>query len=421
VRTRLRDGRDVLICRKWSTTSGWANRLIGVRPLTVSALIVLLAAAPASARPGALDRTFADGGRVAFDPDGSGGFTAGLALRDGRRPLLSIGSADSGRATPSLLALTAGGRLASRTALPGVARLADGYALALTGSALSLTRLGAPAGVALTLPKVRGRAVAPDLNLHFGVDGKGRAVVVVGYRRSDAIRFLRDGRLDTSYGRDGVAAVGPVPASAVHVSRDGRLHVLGSTDTQDEEVRVFALGTRGRPVAGFRSRALLAGRFARLEDPSAIVPGPAGTIVIAGGAFDRSGWVVRLRRDGRPDRRFGDRGRTLIADFNPHEAVRDRRGRLVLAGHSDRSGNLWHAAVARLRTNGRADRTFGRAGLTVFALGRLRGVRLVDSEARHVAIDDRNRIVVAGEAYDNDYELRDDFGRSYPAVARLRG
>lgn len=392
-----------------------------MRPLTVSALILLLAAAPASARPGSLDRTFADGGRVAFDPDGSGGYTAGLALRDGRRPLLSIGSADRGQATPSVLALTAGGKLASRTALPGVARLANGYALALTGSALTLIPLGAPSGVALTLPKVRGRAVSPGLNLHFGVDGKGRAIVVVGYERSDAIRFLPDGTLDTSYGRDGVAAVGPVGASAVHVSRDGRLHVLGATDTQDEDVHVFALGPRGRPLPGFSSRALLAGRFARLEAPSAILPGPRGTIVIAGGAFDRSGWVVRLRRNGRPDRRFGDRGRTLIADFTPHEAVRDRRGRLVLAGHSDRSGALWHAAVARLRTTGRSDRTFGRNGLTVFALGRLRGVRLVDSEARHIAIDDRNRIVVAGEAYDDDYELRDDFGQSYPAVARLLG
>ena len=51
----------------------------------------------------------------------------------------------------------------------------------------------------------------------------------------------------------------------------------------------------------------------------------------------------------------------------------------------------------------------------------LRGVRLVASEIRHVAIDDRDRIVIAGEAYDDEYELRDDLGRSYPAIARLHG
>ena len=46
---------------------------------------------------------------------------------------------------------------------------------------------------------------------------------------------------------------------------------------------------------------------------------------------------------------------------------------------------------------------------------------LVASQARHVAIDDRGRIVIAGEVYDDDYELRDDLGKSYPAIARLHG
>ena len=54
-------------------------------------------------------------------------------------------------------------------------------------------------------------------------------------------------------------------------------------------------------------------------------------------------------------------------------------------------------------------------------IGVLRGVRLIASEAHHVAIDDRGRIVLAGVTYDDDYAIRDDLGRSYPAVARLQG
>jgi hypothetical protein len=54
-------------------------------------------------------------------------------------------------------------------------------------------------------------------------------------------------------------------------------------------------------------------------------------------------------------------------------------------------------------------------------LGAARSLTLVASEARHVAIDARGRIVVAREAYDGEYLLRDDLGRSYPAVARLQG
>ena len=76
------------------------------------------------------------------------------------------------------------------------------------------------------------------------------------------------------------------------------------------------------------------------------------------------------------------------------------------------------AGVARLSANGNLDRRFG---IVAKRLGSLRGVRLIASEARHVAIDDRGRIVIAGEAYDDDYGIRDDLGRSYPAIARLKG
>ena len=41
-------------------------------------------------------------------------------------------------------------------------------------------------------------------------------------------------------------------------------------------------------------------------------------------------------------------------------------------------------------------------------------MRLVASQARHVAVDDRGRIVIAGEVYDNEYLLRDDLGRAIP-------
>jgi hypothetical protein len=77
--------------------------------------------------------------------------------------------------------------------------------------------------------------------------------------------------------------------------------------------------------------------------------------------------------------------------------------------------------VARLTARGRADRSFGRRGVVARQLGAARGLTLVASEARHVAIDARGRIVVAGEAYDNEYLLRDDLGRSHPAIARLHG
>ena len=38
-----------------------------------------------------------------------------------------------------------------------------------------------------------------------------------------------------------------------------------------------------------------------------------------------------------------------------------------------------------------------------------------------LSLDDRNRIVIAGESYDEDYIQRDDVGLSFSSIARLKG
>ena len=91
---------------------------------------------------------------------------------------------------------------------------------------------------------------------------------------------------------------------------------------------------------------------------------------------------------------------------------------MVVAGSAEATHGSFQAAVARLSARGRLDQRFG---VVVERLGTLRGVTLVASQARHVALDDRGRIVLAGEVYDDDYELRDDLGKTYPAIARLHG
>ena len=278
----------------------------------------------------------------------------------------------------------------------------------------------------LTLPGViDGRAL--DLEAGgFGVDGRGRAVVTVAYSlglgkgwRTIAVRYRPDGELDPSYGRGGLARVGNVTVYPALVRRDGRLYALAGDDRRDTQV--IALDARGRRVPGFRTRTLMSRRFANYLSPHSIIAGGGGRLLVAGGGLYRSGWVVQLAADGRADRRFGDRGLSAIPDFTANTIVRDRRGRVVVAGSTDRSRGPFQAAVARLSARGRLDRGFGDGGVVSKQLGTLRGVTLVASEARHVALDDRDRIVVAGEVYDDEYELRDDLGRSYPAIARLRG
>jgi hypothetical protein len=351
-----------------------------------------LALAALAAAPGDLDRSFADGGRVAY-PSGTGGYATGLALRD-NRPLLSVTAP-----TPAVLRLTASGKVASRTA--GAPRFAGDYALTDAGV---LSRIGSATSVKLAVPE--GQEVAA-----FGVDGQGRAVLLMRYR-GVILRFLPDGSLDPGY----AGRVGDPSAFAVLVRRDGGVRVLASDDRRD--TRVMALDARGRRVPGFHTRTLMQGRFPRYTGPRTIVAGPGGTLLVAGGGLGRSGWVARLRADGRADRRFGDRGLAVIPDFNANAAARDSRGRIVLGGIGESRADPYQAAVTRLTPRGRPDRRFG---VVVRQLGAARGVRLVASEIRFVAIDDRDRIVVAGEAYDDEYILRDDTGRSLPAIARLHG
>ena len=306
-------------------------------------------------------------------------------------------------------------RLASRTAFPppavGAPRFSGGYALSRIGNAparYALFRIGATTGVTLTIPEVLdGQRLALDAG-GWGVDRAGRAILTVSYKaelggpyRARALRYLPDGRLDPSYGRGGVAAVGYVNAIEALVRPDGRLYVLTGRDRHD--TRLMALDSRGRRVAGFYTRTLRSGRFARYENPRAIVAAPGGGLLVAGGGLYHSGWVARLRPDGRADRRFGDRGLTAIADFNANAIALDGRGRIVLAGIADTNADpVSGRRGAADRRAAALDRSFGRRGVVARQLGAARGLTLVASEARHVAIDARGRIVVAGEAYDDE-------------------
>lgn len=378
---------------------------------------LLLVAAPAHAKPGDLDRTFAGNGRVAFNPYGHGGSVRSLTLLEGRRPLLSVDAQRRDTYGPTLLRLTAGGALAQQTQFPPEVwdppEFASGYALQRGASpVLRLSRIGSTRSVTLPLDADRDRY---GESLRFGVDRAGR-VIVVGYR--EARRFLPSGKPDASYGTDGVAKLtGIRGARAVLVRRDGRVYASGGR-------RLIALDTRGR-----RDRRVSSHLFAvpgiKFPEVTALAEGPGKTLIVAGARFRDEGFVGRLRADGRPDRRFGRRG--FASGFEALERLstaaiaRDRRGRLVLAGMRIEGEDAGDASVVRFSARGRIDRTFATHGRKRFLLGRLRGVKLESSDISELAIDDRGRIVVAGRAYDTEFELREDIGNPYPAIARLKG
>jgi uncharacterized delta-60 repeat protein len=232
------------------------------------------------------------------------------------------------------------------------------------------------------------------------------------------VRFLPDGRLDRSFGANGVvrtmfARYGASRAYDVAVHPDGNIVAVvmryRGDDAQDDEL--FAVARYlpdGRLDRSFSRDGLASVDFGFGDaDATALALRPGGKILVAGhGARNlyRTGddfAVARLRADGRLDRSFSGDGRvTVNFGHQLSDSVRGlalrRDGRIVLAGSSGKRGTVPRIAVARLLASGRLDRTFGAGGRRLTRPGPHGGY------ADAVVQQSDGRIVVAGRVFDDD-------------------
>lgn len=312
-------------------------------------------------------------------------------------------------------------------------------------------------------------------------DGGGRVILVGGAGKQGftAIRYLRDGSLDPSFGEGGITHVpfqsvgaNPVAASAdaAVVQPDGRILLAGEAGGAAAIARLFPNGTldpgfggqqafggvpgeltfsahqralsvalqghhilfSGAAGAGWVGRLTAAGRldrsfgtgtggFLRLPPGSrthhpvahtvagvTTVRAAGGGKIFAAGYANGDFMLARLGQDGRLDRSFAGAGMTrLNADKHSNcrcsvgiGFARDHRGRLLLSGYvipgahglpDDRTSGGRAVAVLRLRPDGHRDRSFGRGGAIRTSLAH-------ETEGQGIAVQGRNRIVVAGWA-----------------------
>lgn len=233
-------------------------------------------------RNGAIDRRYGRGG-VAFvgggaDPEPK------IAVDGANRALVADGSTVS--------RLTASGRPDRSFATRGVARL---------GANLELSSI-----VALRSGKVL-------LAGEIGRGSRARPVVV---------RLRSNGRLDRSFGGNGIATAGcgrgrTCAIASIAVQHDGRILIAGNVTPRR--------GTKRRTAVAV-GRLLWSGR----RDPS----------------FGRHGWAFA-----RPGRRS-----------EAHDVV-PQGGRILVAGQAG-SGRRTKTILARFRANGRLDRRFARSGIS---------------------------------------------------------
>ena len=393
----------------------------------------------AGGAPGDVDRRFGTHGRVVSDasrapqrlvvePDGkiviADGFGATLEGRWRLARFLPTGRPDNtfGRSPPPV---------PGNESIPGIpgqplalARQADGSLVAAgerpTGPAVArfltngdLDRAFGESGVA-SLPLDTAFRRASALALH----PDGGLVVAVGGPAFALVRLDRSGMPDGSFGDGGQVVMrigsGLSYASGVVGQDDGKVVATGPLSagayTPDPEnlakgIALVRINRNGSLDSSFGRGGISVTRFRGAKVwPSAMVLQSDGKFLVAGAIRLRRGTrflVVRYRRNGELDRRFGDRGRA-IGDFPGRaNALAVSKGNVVAAGWMVPRGSSVRDSPRRFALvgydrDGAPDPEFGSRG-AVFTLVR-RKKKVVDATVFGLGRQPGRRIVAVGTA-----------------------
>lgn len=262
------------------------------------------------------------------------------------------------------------------------------------------------------------RAVA--LQANGGILVAGMAKPAAGSTTAEDMgvrRYQPDGTVDTAFGSDGFVRVdiaGRVDdASTILVQPDGRI-VLGGlavvTAIGASDLALARLDATGALDAGFGSGGKLTANIGgSLDTAAAMALQPDGAIMLAGraaanGAATPDTSVLRVSAAGVVDLALK---LTLTADWDEATGVAIQPdGRIVLTLEARAAaGGLYQHALARLKTDGTLDETFGTAGVA------LAGFSVGGDHARVPVLLADGRIVTAGFARSQVLQLtdKDDF------------
>jgi uncharacterized delta-60 repeat protein len=223
------------------------------------------------------------------------------------------------------------------------------------------------------------------------------------------IRLRADGSRDRRFGREGTLRVsigrGDDLVSGVARLADGRLVAGGAAtnlngDQYGDDValhafRASAAGRLDRTFGGDGVASVRVPTRSFITTLAGVAAAPDGSVVVGGTTENRRLTLARFDARGRLDRHFGTRGLAFHRVQYPSALARQPDGRLLVVGMTNFPKRDWF--LLRLRTDGSRDRTFGGGdGLVVTSFG------ATPDSANAVAVDARGRIVVAGYTYVSD-------------------
>lgn len=397
--------------------------------LTAVLVCVLLPGA-ASGRAGMLDRRFGDGGSTQVERSSDAGGVSVALQADGRILVggWSRSAAWAARLTPrgrldrsfgrtgqvvipawhghvaEIIALSDGRILLAGPRVNGsmVARLMPNGAIDPSFGAGGLLDVGL---------NYRDMALRPDGRIlvaahEFGHSGNPDSPVVAAY--------TADGHPDFTFDKDGVWSNPPhqLNIDAMAATPGGRIVLATSSGSQGGPGEtILALRPDGTADTEWGDGGFVPGGGGPASSSDVMTEEDGSVLVLDRLENGPSLW--RLRPSGERDHAFGYDSRLPLWN----EAVlwalaKDQRHRVLASGMA--RGTL---AITRSTAGGMADRDFGKAGHTVIRPPRPLG----GWNASDVVSDAREGILVVGTATDQAGGFREDFGKSRPFVARIRG
>lgn len=304
-----------------------------------------------------------------------------------------------------------------------------GFVVVSNGSAFALARYTANGildatfgtdGLVTTdlIPGLKDEANAVALQ----ADGKIVAVGVAGIGDnvdSDfaLVRYNADGSLDSSFGSGGIVTTDftgtSEDATNLAIQPDGKIIAVGFTrGFKSTDFALARYNGDGSLDTTFGSGGLITSTFAEgTVGPNAVVLQPDGKIIVCGGVFTPGldFALARYRSNGTLDTTFGTGG-LVTSHITAKDVFTDVAllpdGRIIAAGVADRDvATRWDFVLARYHNDGAPDTSFGSGGMVItdFAGG--------FDFAHSVVIQNDGKIVTGGRVRVNPEDINDyDFG-----------
>lgn len=237
-----------------------------------------------------------------------------------------------------------------------------------------------------------------------------------------------DGTLDQSFNSNGFLYERNFGSSCSFIQTDGKILVAGSmpqTGSSGSSLQIARYRANGTADISFSGTGITSTRIGTndfSDFPSQILVEPVseGNIYVAGhslglGSSNPNAWVVKYNAYGLLDNTFGQNGIAAIGSAFIRAACRQTDGKIILVGETI-STNLQQIDffVARIKTNGALDNTFGGGGGIVST-----DITGYYDFATSITLQSDGKILVSGGAngkpalvrYNSDGTLDNSFGQ----------